>query len=251
MWGSMLALYAAMQFIFSPVLGVLSDRFGRRPVLLLSLAGRGDRLCAHGVCAGAVDAGRRARHCRAHQRQYGGRHRLYHRHHARGAARAALRAVPRHVRHRLHHRAGAGRVSGRYLGAGAVHRCGRAQRPQLSHWRCSCCRNRGKGNREARFDLEPAQSAPAARLGVRHEGAAAADRGVLHPQFRRQDVRHGAGRCSVETRSSGTALWSACRWGRSDCFMRWRRCSCRGRRCSASASAMRCSWAWRARDCAC
>lgn len=37
--GVMLALYAAMQFIFSPVLGVLSDRFGRRPVLLLSLAG--------------------------------------------------------------------------------------------------------------------------------------------------------------------------------------------------------------------
>ena len=37
--GVMLALYAAMQFVFSPVIGVLSDRFGRRPVLLLSLAG--------------------------------------------------------------------------------------------------------------------------------------------------------------------------------------------------------------------
>jgi DHA1 family tetracycline resistance protein-like MFS transporter len=37
--GIILALYAAMQFIFSPVLGVMSDRFGRRPVLLLSLAG--------------------------------------------------------------------------------------------------------------------------------------------------------------------------------------------------------------------
>ena len=37
--GLMLALYAAMQFLFSPVLGVLSDRFGRRPVLLVSLAG--------------------------------------------------------------------------------------------------------------------------------------------------------------------------------------------------------------------
>lgn len=37
--GLMLALYSAMQFLFSPVLGVLSDRFGRRPVLLISLAG--------------------------------------------------------------------------------------------------------------------------------------------------------------------------------------------------------------------
>ena len=37
--GVMYALYAAMQFLFSPVLGVLSDRFGRRPVLLISIAG--------------------------------------------------------------------------------------------------------------------------------------------------------------------------------------------------------------------
>ncbi|MGV3491189.1 MAG: Tet(A)/Tet(B)/Tet(C) family tetracycline efflux MFS transporter [Devosia sp.] len=37
--GIMLALYSAMTFLFSPVLGVLSDRFGRRPVLLVSLAG--------------------------------------------------------------------------------------------------------------------------------------------------------------------------------------------------------------------
>ncbi len=37
--GIMLALYSACQFLFAPVLGVLSDRFGRRPVLLVSLAG--------------------------------------------------------------------------------------------------------------------------------------------------------------------------------------------------------------------
>ncbi|MDX6022224.1 TCR/Tet family MFS transporter [Scandinavium sp. V105_16] len=37
--GIMTALYAAMQFIFAPMLGALSDNIGRRPVLLLSLAG--------------------------------------------------------------------------------------------------------------------------------------------------------------------------------------------------------------------
>jgi len=37
--GIMTALYAVMQFVFAPVLGVLSDNLGRRPVLLISLAG--------------------------------------------------------------------------------------------------------------------------------------------------------------------------------------------------------------------
>src|ERR1700737_3107326 len=39
--GVFLTVFAAMQFFFSPVLGVLSDRFGRRPVLLLSSLGLG------------------------------------------------------------------------------------------------------------------------------------------------------------------------------------------------------------------
>jgi len=37
-WGGFLTTaFAVMQFLFSPVLGNLSDRFGRRPVLLVSL----------------------------------------------------------------------------------------------------------------------------------------------------------------------------------------------------------------------
>ncbi len=41
-WGGWLtAAYAVMQFLFSPVLGGLSDQYGRRPVLLLSLFGFG------------------------------------------------------------------------------------------------------------------------------------------------------------------------------------------------------------------
>jgi len=41
-WGGILgAVYASMQFLFAPVLGNLSDRYGRRPVLLASLLGFG------------------------------------------------------------------------------------------------------------------------------------------------------------------------------------------------------------------
>jgi MFS transporter, DHA1 family, tetracycline resistance protein len=38
-FGVLVSLYAAMQFLFAPVLGGLSDRFGRRPVILISLLG--------------------------------------------------------------------------------------------------------------------------------------------------------------------------------------------------------------------
>ncbi len=38
-YGAFLSLYALMQFVFSPILGIWSDRVGRRPVLLCSLAG--------------------------------------------------------------------------------------------------------------------------------------------------------------------------------------------------------------------
>ncbi|MEW6210321.1 MAG: TCR/Tet family MFS transporter [Acidobacteriota bacterium] len=40
-FGWFVASYALMQFIFSPVLGNLSDAYGRRPVILLSLLGAG------------------------------------------------------------------------------------------------------------------------------------------------------------------------------------------------------------------
>src|SRR5580658_10353765 len=38
-FGYLLTVYAVMQFLFAPVIGGLSDRFGRRPVILLSLVG--------------------------------------------------------------------------------------------------------------------------------------------------------------------------------------------------------------------
>lgn len=37
--GILVALWAGMQFVFSPIVGSLSDRYGRRPVILISTAG--------------------------------------------------------------------------------------------------------------------------------------------------------------------------------------------------------------------
>ncbi len=40
-YGLLVSGYALMQFLFAPIMGILSDRFGRRPVILVSLAGLG------------------------------------------------------------------------------------------------------------------------------------------------------------------------------------------------------------------
>lgn len=40
-YGILVAAYALMQFLFAPVLGSLSDQYGRRPVILISLLGSG------------------------------------------------------------------------------------------------------------------------------------------------------------------------------------------------------------------
>src|SRR6476660_1139318 len=37
--GFLVAAYSVMQFIFSPILGKLSDKYGRRPILFISLLG--------------------------------------------------------------------------------------------------------------------------------------------------------------------------------------------------------------------
>jgi len=39
--GMLMAVYALMQFLFSPMWGELSDRYGRRPIILLGLIGNG------------------------------------------------------------------------------------------------------------------------------------------------------------------------------------------------------------------
>lgn len=47
--GWLLFAYAIMQFVFAPILGELSDHFGRRPVLLISLFGLGVDYLFHAI----------------------------------------------------------------------------------------------------------------------------------------------------------------------------------------------------------
>jgi len=48
-WGGWLIFtFAFMQFLFAPLLGILSDKFGRRPVLLIALFGLGIDFLIHG-----------------------------------------------------------------------------------------------------------------------------------------------------------------------------------------------------------
>jgi DHA1 family tetracycline resistance protein-like MFS transporter len=51
--GSVLAIHAAMQFAFAPIWGRLSDRIGRRPVMLMTMAGTAVSLVLFGL-AGSV-----------------------------------------------------------------------------------------------------------------------------------------------------------------------------------------------------
>ncbi|MCA8982724.1 MAG: TCR/Tet family MFS transporter [Planctomycetaceae bacterium] len=48
------AVYSLMQFLFAPILGALSDRFGRRPVLLVSMFGLGLDFIVQGLAPNIV-----------------------------------------------------------------------------------------------------------------------------------------------------------------------------------------------------
>ena len=52
--GLMLSAYAAMQFLFAPFWGRLSDRIGRRPVMLVTIAGTSGALVLLGLADSLV-----------------------------------------------------------------------------------------------------------------------------------------------------------------------------------------------------
>src|SRR5690242_21679546 len=55
MIGVIIASFSFMQFIFAPVWGRLSDRHGRRPILLVSTAGASASYVLFGVASGIQD----------------------------------------------------------------------------------------------------------------------------------------------------------------------------------------------------
>src|SRR5438034_3208050 len=57
MIGAIMAAYSAMQFLFAPAWGRLSDRIGRRPVLLVSTAGAAMSYALFGLGSGLTRAG--------------------------------------------------------------------------------------------------------------------------------------------------------------------------------------------------
>src|SRR5580765_3297228 len=54
--GVIIASFSAMQFIFSPIWGRLSDRHGRRPILLISTAGAAASYALFAVSSGMANA---------------------------------------------------------------------------------------------------------------------------------------------------------------------------------------------------
>lgn len=80
-YGILLALYALMQFACAPVLGALSDRFGRRTGLARLAYRRCCRLRHHGDGAFPLGSLYRADRGKHHRGDWGGSRRLYCRYH--------------------------------------------------------------------------------------------------------------------------------------------------------------------------
>ena len=102
-------VYSLMQFLCAPLLGAISDRFGRRIVLIAAIVGLGLHyvLIAHGAVA--LDHAHRPHSWRGDRRELFGRECLSRRHLAARGARQELRSHRRRVRPRIHLRSTARR----------------------------------------------------------------------------------------------------------------------------------------------
>ena len=121
-YGALAAAYSLMQFLLAPLLGALSDRFGRRPVILLALVGMGINylLLAFAPTLVLFAVGRMI--AGAFGATFSGRGRLSRRHHATREAGAGLRTHRRGVRFRFHYGARHRRPARRRRLAAAVRR---------------------------------------------------------------------------------------------------------------------------------
>ena len=138
-YGVVAFAFAATSFVFSPVLGALSDAYGRRPGAAPRLLRPRDQLLRDRPRDRVLDADRVARDRRRDAGQCRGRERLRRRHHAARATREAFRSARCDVRHRLHRGSGDRRPARRHRRASAVLRGRRAvaRQPRLRHRRAA------------------------------------------------------------------------------------------------------------------
>jgi hypothetical protein len=86
--GIIAASYALMQFLFAPILGGLSDQYGRRPILLIAMFGLGVDFLVQAFAPNLGLVIRRSDFCRHHGGQF------FHRQCVRGGCFDSLRAGP-------------------------------------------------------------------------------------------------------------------------------------------------------------
>ena len=126
------ALYALMQFVFSPVLGSLSDRFGRRPVILCSLFGSGIDYLLAGLGAHHRLALSGAHRFRGDGGEFLRGQRLHCGRDAAGKTCGGFRHDWRGIRAWVHRRAGHRRVAWRVWPAHAIPGSGRGHPAELA-----------------------------------------------------------------------------------------------------------------------
>ena len=124
-FGVFATVWALMQFISSPILGALSDRFGRRPVILISNFGLGLDYILMALAPNLALAVCRPRDFRYLRRQRQHLLRLYRRCIAGGKTRERLRHDGRGIRARFYFRPRARRHFRQYRSASAILDCRR------------------------------------------------------------------------------------------------------------------------------